>query len=100
MQFISFALLIFYTHVTHCFVLLFHECDNGSHLFKPDISVDDVILPEQNKSVLDAVLNFDKVRVRCSGGCSASRHCDAIFSRTVACQYAPRRLKMLSTKLG
>mmetsp|Transcript_25098 Transcript_25098/g.53407 ORF Transcript_25098/g.53407 Transcript_25098/m.53407 type:complete len:568 (+) Transcript_25098:2-1705(+) len=39
------------------------ELVDGSHLYKPDISVDDVILPEKTKKrVLDAVLNFEKVK--------------------------------------
>ena len=39
------------------------ELVNGSHLFRPEISIDDVILPEQTKKrVLDSVLNFDKVK--------------------------------------
>ena len=39
------------------------ELLDGSHLYKPEISVDDVILPAETKQrVLDAVVNFDKVR--------------------------------------
>ena len=39
------------------------ELVNGSHLYKPDIAVDDVILPEQTKKrVLASVLSFDKVK--------------------------------------
>ena len=45
----------------HC--LFSTELVNEPHLYKPDISVDDVILPEETKKcVLDAVLNFDKVK--------------------------------------
>ena len=39
------------------------ELVNGSHLYKPEISVDDVILPEQTKKrVISTVLNFEKVK--------------------------------------
>mmetsp|Transcript_16708 Transcript_16708/g.19244 ORF Transcript_16708/g.19244 Transcript_16708/m.19244 type:complete len:1183 (+) Transcript_16708:634-4182(+) len=39
------------------------ELVNGSHLYKPDIAVDDVILPEKTKNrILDSVLSFNKVK--------------------------------------
>ena len=38
------------------------ELIDGSLLYKPDINVDDVILPEETKKrILDSVLSFDKV---------------------------------------
>ena len=39
------------------------ELLNGSHLYKPDIEIDDVILPEDTKKrIMDSVLSFDKVK--------------------------------------
>ena len=39
------------------------ELIDGSLLYKPDINVDDVILPEDTKKrILDSVISFDKVK--------------------------------------
>ena len=39
------------------------ELVDGSHLYKPDINIDDVILPaDTKKRILDSVLGFDKVK--------------------------------------